>query len=190
MVRVATGEPSQSQVKDYQTLRSMIIKSSADIKMTMDEIGMILNKDYTAPSSWGDLAEHLSNAITVNAEGVVQRFDFDGQITNISDALMDVEQMVQGLSTVIRIGQQDGKYTEAGLPVIGVGIYDITDGSENSVVLTAGGLRFYNGNQALAWFDTNSMFIPVAKITRQILFGGLSAEVEMNGNVVWRKVAQ
>ena len=190
MVQAASGAPGTEQVKVNQTLRSLIIKSATEIHHAMDLVGMKLSSSYEASSDWGKFAEQLSNAITLSAEGVVQRFDYDSQITNLSDALLGVEESVQQMSTVIRIGQQDGKFTEDGLPVFGVGIYDITEGSENSVVLTAGGLRFYNGNQTLAWFDTDSMFIPVAKITRQILFGGLSAEVEPGGNVIWRRAVQ
>ncbi len=158
--------------KEYNALKSLIIKNATYISAEMDKITREMRSTYVTESDFGSFTETLSRVIEETASGVVQTFNYDGKIAGVQGNL-DVYQ--KSISQYIYQGYVQ---EEGGLPKVGIAIgYNVTneDGSLNHqnkyMTLTSDRLSFYVNGVEVAYYSNNVFYITKGHVTQSMQIG-------------------
>ncbi|MBQ9692210.1 MAG: hypothetical protein IJV70_03545 [Clostridia bacterium] len=166
-----------STEKEIGKLKNDIIRTAEEIRSTGEKIALKLSSEYVAKSEIGQYAENAFQQIEINGKGVTQYFE---ELSAISQRVADAESSASGAdkkSELLSVSLQKinayvrtGKLAEG---VYGIEIGNFTDG-ENApykVRLSENRLAFYIGNEEVAYFSDDSMYISRASIPISLTVG-------------------
>ena len=166
-----------STEKEIGKLKNDIIRTADEIRSTGEKIALKLSSEYVAKSEVGQYAENAFQQIEINGKGVTQYFE---ELSAISQRVADAESSASGAdkkTDLLSVSLQKinayirtGKLAEG---VYGIEIGNFTDG-ENApykVRLSENRLAFYIGNEEVAYFSDDSMYISRASIPISLTVG-------------------
>ena len=170
----ATVPPSQA----YQNLRALIIKTADTVHAEMDVITGTLKSDYVAASEFGTFQENLTNTIESTAKGIVQTFDYKGQLDAINDDIAGFSSFKAETQQYIKIGVID--YDEFEVPIVGVLVgknFETVTIDGNEVMaskdmyacFTATELSFYQNGIKQAYISNETLFVTFINVKDDIL---------------------
>ena len=170
--RQAAGRTGSSKIdkadEQYETLRSMIIKTAAQVEKTTQELTAQLKENYVATSDFGQYIATLSAYLEANPEALTQYYSF------VSDLKANVEAVDAAFSHYkvdtegyIRTGIV---YYEGAVPVYGVAVGQgltcrevdgekVVDQSNFRAVFTATRLSFWQDATEVAYVSNNRLYI-------------------------------
>ena len=166
---------AETQVKDFETLKSMIIKTAEVVRHEMDEIRVHLEDNYQALSTqFGEYQQNLTNDITMTAMGILQDYQFQERITGLeNDTGSFMRQISQYIFTGlissnpvrygIAIGENITSYDQDGNPYI--------NNQQKTATFTMDELAFWQGETKMAWFASRVMHIDNAEIESSMKMG-------------------
>lgn len=163
--QTAAKEETQRQ---YQTLKSMIVKTANRVEQRMEQLTAELAGEYVAVSDFGSYMEKLNAYIEANPEAITQYYSFysdlQADINKVSAAFSDYRTGTEGY---IRTGIV---YYDGEVPVYGVAVGQnltttVTDGEEvvdqNNfrATFTAKKLSFWQDSTEIAYVSNNQLYI-------------------------------
>lgn len=166
-----------STEKEIGMLKNEIIKTADEIRATGEQIALKLSSEYVAKSDIGQYAEKAFQQIEVNGKGVTQYFEelsaISQRVTDAENVVSDAEKKAETLSVSIqKINAyiRTGKLAEG---VYGIEIGNFTDGESApyKVRLSENRLAFYIGNEEVAYFSDDAMYISRASIPISLTVG-------------------
>ena len=187
----AAGGTRQAETdRQYQKLRTMIIKTADQVRRTTEELTARLEEEYVAVSDFGSYVASLSAYLEANPEAVTQYYSF------FSDLKTSVEAVDAAFSHYkvdtegyIRTGIV---YYDGAVPVYGVAVgQDLTcreiDGqrvveqSNFRAVFTASRLSFWQDATEVAYVSNNRLYITNITVLGAIAVGQWSVEAAEGG---------
>lgn len=177
----------------YQSLKSLIIKTADIVRMEMDQIVATLNSDYVASSVFGEYQEQVTNQIDASATGIIQSYHLESVLTPSSEKIVEFEEWIAKSDQYIKTGLL--YYDDENNPVFGVavgnGLTTQTVNGETVIkkeklmsTFTADKLSFWQNNKEVAYLSNQKLFITFANILSGISVGHfVTTVVENLGNV-------
>lgn len=169
-----------AESKEYNTLRSLIVKNAKTVQREMDELTKLLEGSYVAQSDFGTYVEQLSLYLQANPEAITQYYTFAADLKADVDAVdAAFERYKTETGGYIRTGIV---YRDNDVPVYGVAVgQDLTvrevDG-ETVVeqknfrsVFTATRLSFWQDDVEVAYISNNTLYIKELHVLRRIQLG-------------------
>lgn len=152
----------------YQTLRSLIVKTADQVEKTTEQLTARMNEEYVAVSDFGTYLQELSAYLEANPEAVTQYYGFTSDLKAQTEAV-DAAFRHYRLNTEGYIRTGIVAYEDA-VPVYGVAVgQDLTanevDGetvvAPNSfrAVFTAKRLSFWQDSTEVAYVSNNRLYI-------------------------------
>ena len=163
--------------KELGKLKNEIIKTANEIRETGERLALKLSSEYVAKSDIGEYTENAFQQIEVNGKDVTQYFE---ELSSISQRVESAESTVadgvirnealsaeiKKINAYIRTGKlADGIY--------GIEIGNFTNGEHApyKVRLSENRLAFFIGNDEVAYFSDDSMYISKASIPISLTVG-------------------
>lgn len=194
--RQAAGRTGSNKIEkadeQYETLRSMIIKTAARVEKTTQELTAQLKENYVAASDFGQYIATLSAYLEANPEALTQYYSF------VSDLKANVEAVDAAFSHYkvdtegyIRTGIV---YYEGAVPVYGVAVGQgltcrevdgekVVDQSNFRAVFTATRLSFWQDATEVAYVSNNRLYITSITVLGGIGIGKWSIGTAEDGLV-------
>ena len=188
-----TGSSGREKADEqYETLRSMIIKTAARVEKTTQELTAQLKENYVAASDFGQYIATLSAYLEANPEALIQYYSF------VSDLKTNVEAVDAAFSHYkvdtegyIRTGIV---YYEGAVPVYGVAVGQgltcrevngekVVDQSNFRAVFTATRLSFWQDATEVAYVSNNRLYITSITVLGGIGIGQWSIGTAEDGLV-------
>lgn len=159
---------TRSASAQYDTLKSLIVKTANTINRTMEQLSATLTEDYVAQSDFGTYVQKLSAYLEANPEALTQYYSF---ASDLQSAVGAVDAAFSAYRTdtegYIRTGVV---YYEDSVPVYGVAVgQNLTatevDGRREVVpnnfraVFTATKLSFWQDATEVAYISNNRLYI-------------------------------
>lgn len=205
----AQGEKTVTE-SNWNTIKSLIIKSADIIEVYQEKISTELAGNYVAVSEFGTFVEKTNAQLEASSTGIEQNYS---NIQQIELNISDIKNNVGGLTTNVQdISSQVGilesslievnahintgllYYDEYGIPVYGMEVGQRTeiDGVEvfnKYARFTADRLSFYdqNGNE-VAYISDKKLYIAHVEVLGSMLMGGFKDSVQADGSIVTRWV--
>ena len=192
--RQAAGRTGSASVekadRQYETLRSMIIKTAAQVEKTSQELTARLQEEYVASSDFGQYISSLSAYLEANPEALTQYYSF------VSDLKTNVEAVDAAFSHYkvdtegyIRTGIV---YYEGAVPVYGVAVGQgltcrevdgekVVEQSNFRAVFTATRLSFWQDATEVAYVSNNRLYITNITVLGGITMGKWTIGTAENG---------
>ena len=182
-IKTAAGSKADAE-KQYNGLKSMIVKTAEIVRNEMDEISTELNAHYDALSEqFGSYEQNLQQTIIATATGVVQNFNYDETIQNLQDS---TEAFQKNISAYIFSGLVDpvnGKYGIA----IGQNVTDETTGdyveANKMATFTSDKLSFWQNGVEVAYFSDNTYYIANGVVTGSLMMGNHTWKIMADGSL-------
>ena len=183
-------EAARAAEVQYDTLRSMILKTAEQVEKTTEELTARLKEEYVASSDFGSYVAKLSAYLEANPQAMTQYYSF------FSDLKANVEKVDAAFSHYkvdtegyIRTGIV---YYDGAVPVYGVAVgQDLTcreiDGqrvveqSNFRAVFTASRLSFWQDATEVAYVSNNRLYITNITVLGAIAVGQWSVEAAEGG---------
>ena len=184
-----TGAQQDTQ-KQYDGLKSMIVKTAEVVRHEMDEITARLEDNYQALSDqFGTYERNLSNTITATAEGILQDYRYEERIQGLEGGAEDTDGFMRRINQYIFTGLIDevsGKYGIA----IGENVtaYD-NDGNpylntnRKTATFTMDRLSFWQGETELAYFSDRVFHIENGEVTKTMKMGNHTWTILTDGSM-------
>ena len=174
-------EAARAAEEQYDTLRSMILKTAEQVEKTTEELTARLKEEYVASSDFGSYVAKLSAYLEANPQAMTQYYSF------FSDLQANVEKV--DAAGYIRTGIV---YYDGAVPVYGVAVgQDLTcreiDGqrvveqSNFRAVFTASRLSFWQDATEVAYVSNNRLYITNITVLGAIAVGQWSVEAAEGG---------
>ena len=176
--------------RQYQTLRSMIVKTADQVRHTREELTARLQEEYVAVSDFGSYVASLSAYLEANPEAVTQYYSF------FSDLKADVE----AVDAAFRHYKVDTEgYIRTGIvsydgavPVYGVAVgqdlvcrevdgEQVVEQNNFRAVFTATRLSFWQDATEVAYVSNNRLYITNITVLGGIAIGDWSVEAAESG---------
>ena len=182
--QVITNQAEVSQ-KNYDSLKSMIVKTAEIVRHEMDEIRVRLEDNYTALSSqFGEYERNLTSTITATANGILQDYQFQERITGLENDTESFQRQINqyifsGLISEspvrygIAIGENVTAYDQDGNPYLNT--------NQKTATFTMDELAFWQGETKLAWFASRVMHIDNAEIENTMKMGNHTWKILADG---------
>lgn len=162
------GSSSAALAGQYQTLRSLIIKTADRVEKSMEQLTARMSEEYVAGSDFGSYLQNLSAYLEANPEAVTQYYGFYSDLKAQAEAV-DAAFRHYKLSTegYIRTGivGYDGAAPVYGVAV-GQGLTTTEVDGETVVapdsfraVFTAKRLSFWQDSTEVAYVSNNRLYI-------------------------------
>ena len=167
------GWSEQDNVKNFNAIKALIIKSADIVNAYYDEISRRLEGQYVAQSEFGSYSEMTDQRITENLTGIERLY------TNVQEILSSVdtiENQIISVNANIKTGLL--YYDDSGAPVYGLEIGQRTevDGYEvfnKYARFTSDRLSFYDANDnEVAYISDRKLFITDVHVTGSMQIGG------------------
>ena len=186
------GSTIDKAAQQYETLRSMIIKTAAQVEKTTQELTAQMKERYVASSDFGQYIADLSAYLEANPEALTQYYSF------ASDLKANVEAVDAAFSHYkvdtegyIRTGIV---YYEGGVPVYGVAVGQgltcrevdgekVVEQSNFRAVFTATRLSFWQDATEVAYVSNNRLYITNITVLGGITMGKWSIGTAEDGLV-------
>ena len=176
--------------EQYDTLRSMIVKTAEQVKKVTEELTARLEEEYVASSDFGSYVARLSAYLEANPEAVTQYYSF------FSDLRADVEAVDAAFAHYkvdtegyIRTGIV---YYDNDMPVYGVAVgqglmcrevdgQKVVEQSNFRAVFTATRLSFWQDATEVAYVSNNQLYITDITVLGTVCIGEWSVEAAEGG---------
>ena len=182
----AVTAEEQERQQEYQTLKSMIVKTAQIVRTEMDELSTTLRAETQAVSDeLGTLEENLELTIQATAQGVLQQFE---QSETIQDTRTNTFYR-QRTSQYIFTGELDQVTHEVGIAIgEGVTAYDQDDNpylnqDAKVATFTRNKLAFWSGSVQLAYFSSGKFYITNGEITNTLQIGNFTWKAMTGGSM-------
>jgi len=167
----------------YQSLKSLIIKTAHTVKGEMDVIRARLNSDYIAVSDWGRYEENLRADFEATAGGVVESYGYASRLDSLDEHAADFDSYVAETNGYIKRGIIG--YDADNAPVIGIAIgqdlksvkvtidgveYEEIDTTRNLATYTSSGITFWQNGVKVAWFSNEKLACTSITVADRIIF--------------------
>ena len=176
-----SGDTEQSR-QTTQGLKELIVKTANVVRNEMESISTTLHSEYQAVSDqFGTLTEEIDNQIEATARGIVQQYDFQSQIDDLSGGVASFRSFSQRIFSGI-LDDTTGK--------VGIAIGEnvtAADGTLNTgnlmATFTMDKLSFYQGGAEVAYFSNNTMFITKAEVAQELTIGNFMFKTLTDGSL-------
>ena len=178
-----------AQKQEAQELKSLIVKTANVIEHEMDVLSQSFSETYLAISDFGTYRENIAATFTQTARGVVESYDFQGQLNALDAAGQATRGAVDTLQGEIRRGLIVDPST--GDTVLGIAIaeklsftgstvtrdgqtyYELAPG-QTFGLYTATGWQFWIGGSKRGWFNAVDGMLHVLSLAVEntLLLGG------------------
>lgn len=169
--------PEEEAITTFNSIKALIIKSADIVNAYYDTMKLRLDGVYVANSDFGEFSQHVTDDISLNAEGISQAFS---NIQAVSNSVSGLESNLSAVTANIKTGLL---YTDGdGNPVYGleVGQRNVVDGVETFrkyARFTANRLSFYDQNDTeVAYVSDYKLYITNAQITGNLTLGRYVAD--------------
>ena len=175
-----TAAPAARE-QQYQTLKSMIVKTADTVQRRMDQLSARLEGEYVASSEFGSYVEKLSAYIEAHPDALTQYYSFCSDLQGDVDAVdAAFGSYKAGTEGYIRTGVV---YYEGALPVYGVAVGQnltttLVDGVETvaqndfRATFTAKRLSFWQDSTEVAYVSDNRLYIRDITVLDSVTLGG------------------
>ena len=189
-VRQTISQTSEKTEKNYDSLKTMIIKTAEVVRNEMDEIRTRLESQYTALSEdVGSLEIRTVQDVVETAQGVLQSFNVLTNITALQDDSTENKSFWENLNAYIFCGILDQIEGTVGI-AIGKDV-TVTDEYGNVTLVDANKtatftnerLSFWHDNVEMAYFSDNSFHITKGEIMQELKMGNHIWKVLANGAI-------
>lgn len=171
-----SGSEAEEQIsKQYDTLKSLIIKTATIVRTEMTEISTELERSITAISEeFGTYEENLSAEIRAGAEGILQEYHYDERITGVEG---ETGNFIRKTNQYIFTGLVNPTTLEYGIAIgDGVTAYDANGNpylntDRRCATFTKNEMAFWQGDAKLAYFSSGKFYITNGEITNSLQIG-------------------
>jgi len=172
---------TQTAAAQYDTLKSLIVKTANTVNRTMEQLSATLTEDYVAQSDFGSYVQKLSAYLEANPEALTQYYSFT---SDLQSAVGAVDAAFSAYRTdtegYIRTGVV---YYENSVPVYGVAVgQNLTATEVDGVrevapnnfraVFTATKLSFWQDATEVAYISNNRLYITDITVLGSLQIGG------------------
>ena len=186
----AAGGTKLAADRQYQKLRSMIIKTADLVKRSTEELTARLNEEYVAVSDFGSYVASLSAYLEANPEAVTQYYSFFSDLkANVEAVDAAFQHYKVDTEGYIRTGivSYDGA-----VPVYGVAVgqdlvcrevdgEQVVEQNNFRAVFTATRLSFWQDATEVAYVSNNRLYITNITVLGGIAIGDWSVEAAESG---------
>ncbi|MDO4810754.1 MAG: hypothetical protein Q3985_02295 [Eubacteriales bacterium] len=177
--RQATNKAEMQQ--QYQTLKSMIVKTADYVEQSMEQISAQLSGEYVAVSDFGSYMEKLNAYIEANPEAITQYYSFasdlQADMNKVDASFSDYKTNTEGY---IRTGIV---YYDGNMPVYGVAVGQnltatevdgekVVDQNNFRATFTAKKLSFWQDSTEIAYVSNNQLYITHIVVLDSMRIGG------------------
>ncbi len=171
---------SAEEKQQYQTLKSLIVKTATQVQQEMERLSVQLKGEYVASSEFGTYIQQLSSYIEANPAALTQYYSFAADLRAnteaVSAAFADYKSSTEGY---IRTGIV---YYDGAVPVYGVAVgqnLTVTEVDGEEVVAqnnfratyTANKLSFWQDAEEVAYVSNNRLYITNITVLGSITIG-------------------
>ncbi len=168
VVEHKTTAVNQTTKQQYDTLKSLVIKTADIVRKEMDSISTELKGSYVAVSDFGSYMEQLNAYVEANPEAITQYYSFASDLRANTDAVdvafQDYKTSTQGY---IRTG---AVYFEDEVPIYGVAVgqnltttevdgVEVVEQNDFRATFTAQKLSFWQDKTEIAYVSNNRLYI-------------------------------
>lgn len=170
-----SGGAEEQITKQYDTLKSMIVKTATIVRTEMDEIQTELQRQVTALSEdFGTYEENLSANIRAGAEGVLQEYNYEERISGVEG---ETGNFIRKTNQYIFTGLVNPTTLEYGIAIgDGVTAYDANGNpylntDRRCATFTKNEMAFWQGDTKVAYFSSGKFYITNGEITNSLQIG-------------------
>ena len=175
-----TDGKQAAQTQQYHTLKSLIVKTAAQVQQEMDTLAVQLKGSYVAASEFGSYIEQLSSYIEANPDALTQYYSFASDLRAnteaVSTAFADYKASTEGY---IRTGIV---YYDGAVPVYGVAVgqnltatevdgVQVVEQNNFRATYTANKLSFWQDAEEVAYVSNNRLYITNITVLGSITAG-------------------
>ena len=179
-IRNAGGEEI---TKQYNGLRSLIVKTAEIVRGEMDQISTTMQSQYNMVSEqFGELQRTTTASITANSEGIRQNYNYIEQLQNAGN---DTSTYMNRFSGYIFTGVIDEVNGTLGI-AIGKDITNpdgTMNGAKKMATFSMDKLSFWQGETELAYFTENVFHIANGEISKTMKMGNHIWKVLTDGSM-------
>ncbi len=188
--RYSGTEETKAAQEQYETLRSMIVKTAEQVKKTTEELTAKLEEEYVASSDFGGYVAKLSAYLEANPEAVTQYYSFfsdlQANVEAVDAAFAHYRVDTEGY---IRTGIV---YYDSEVPIYGVAVGQgltakevdgqrVVEQNNFRAVFTATRLSFWQDATEVAYVSNNRLYITNITVLGGIGIGQWSVEAAEGG---------
>lgn len=173
--------------KNYDSLKTMIVKTAEVVRHEMDEISTRLEDNYTALSDqFGEYQRNLTSTITATANGILQDYQFEERITGLES---DTENFERRINQYIFSGLVDAVNGKYGIAIgENVTAYDAQGNpylntARKTATFTMDELAFWQGETKLAYISDNVFHIANGEVTDSMKMGNHTWKILSDGSM-------
>ena len=183
----------QEAAQQYDTLKSLVVKTADVVRHEMDMLETELASKYLAISEFGKYQEDMTAQIRATAEGIIQQYGFQAQLDDLGSSADAFDSYIVKTDQYIKTGLL---YYEGTVPRYGVAVGENlttveVDGQQvltrNNLcaTFTSDRLSFWMGGVEVAYVSNNKLYIANAEITGQLITGNWRISHEGGFTVQW-----
>ena len=179
-----TAAPAAEREQQYQTLKSMIVKTADTVQRRMDQLSAKLTGEYVAASEFGTYVERLNAYLEANPEALTQYYSFFADLQASTETVSAAfEQYRVETEGYIRTGIvcYDGAVPQYGVAVGQNLTCREVDGFR--ATFTASKLSFWQDASEVAYVSNNRLYITNITVLEGMSIGEWEISSE-NGLVI------
>ena len=181
------SKAAEGNQQQYNSLKSMIVKTAEVVRHEMDEISTRLEDNYSALSEqFGTYERNLTSTITATAEGILQQYGYDERIEGLETDTENFQRRINqyifsGLVDEVNglygiaIGENVTAYDAQGNPYLNT--------ARKTATFTMQELAFWQGETKLAYFSDNVFHISRGEVTDSMTMGNHTWKVMSDGSM-------
>lgn len=163
-----TAAPAAEREQQYQTLKSMIVKTADTVQRRMDQLSAKLTGEYVAASEFGTYVERLNAYLEANPEALTQYYSFFADLQASTETVSAAfEQYRVETEGYIRTGIvcYDGAVPQYGVAVgqnltcREVDGETVVEQNDFRATFTASKLSFWQDASEVAYVSNNRLYI-------------------------------
>lgn len=186
----------------YNSLKSLIIKTANLVRAEMDQIVTNLGSEYVAVSEWGTYKEEVSREIVDTAKYTMENFEYNEEILNIPEmaAIFD-SYRIETTGYIKRgiIGFDEENYPILGIAIgqelkhkevtVGGEVYEVFDESKNMATYAADKLSFWVNGVEVAYLSNSELVVTRIIVSDSIQLGNWDIAVNAaDGMTVQKRI--
>lgn len=187
-----TAAPAAEREQQYQTLKSMIVKTADTVQRRMDQLSAKLTGEYVAASEFGTYVERLNAYLEANPEALTQYYSFCSDLQANTDAVSaafgQYKTETEGYIRTGIVGYNGsipiyGVAVGQGLTVTDVDGETVVDQNNFRATFTAQRLSFWQDANEVAYVSNNRLYITNITVLEGMSIGEWEISSE-NGLVI------
>lgn len=174
-----TAAPAARE-QQYQTLKSMIVKTADTVQRRMDQLSAKLTGEYVAASEFGTYVERLNAYLEANPEALTQYYSFCSDLQANTDAVSaafgQYKAETEGYIRTGIVGYNGsipiyGVAVGQGLTVTDVDGETVVDQNNFRATFTAQRLSFWQDANEVAYVSNNRLYITNITVLEGVTLG-------------------